>query len=93
MPAKNFPHLSPENFESRRLFHRVYANWLANADVREIDALEVLFFEESDKKAAPVSLYTLTCVAWESPDVQGRLPAALVKMLRAAHWQPWKKAA
>lgn len=71
-----------ENFtdEQRKLFHKAIGRWLAEANESEFDQIEVLREEIAPGEICSMLRLVRTCFA--HPQLQSRLPAALVALLR-----------
>ena len=68
------------NDDQRKLFHAALADWLGQANEAEFDAIESLRDEIASGEVCSMVRLVRTCLA--RPDLQSRLPAALVALLR-----------
>lgn len=68
------------NDDQRKLFHAALADWLAQANEAEFDAIEALREEVAPGEVCSMLRLVRACFA--RADLQSRLPAALVALLR-----------
>ena len=68
------------NDDQRRLFHAALADWLLDAGEADFEAIEALREEIAPGEVCSMLRLIRTCFA--RPELQARVPAALVALLR-----------